>query len=313
MGPYFYLTSALTCATLPARKSPRSRGPSWPKRTTCHQWWEKPTSTEGRFLVFSKLLSLATLVFLLGQMLSGAEQPRVSGIYVAQPSAPVQITSLKQTSEDLLAAVTVTNKSEKTVTGFRLGWAVGIPQSCSTSLPAAEVTRQMAVPDRVVLSPNESLTTKDYRLSTEDMVANGKQRNAALVDFQVAVMEVTFSDGSTWSAAFPGEGMFDAAAFAFQANKCRDGKLIPQALRSACNPSSPSLATTEAGPSGSQGATLSSSLGDSFPAPKILDCHFACDTSQANVVCTNSDTSCTISSCSDPNKCAKQTCTIVAC
>lgn len=268
--------------------------------------------------MFSKLLSLATLVFMLGQMLSGADQARVtvSGVYVMQPSAPVQITRLSKTLEDQLATVTVTNKSEKTVTGFRLAWAVGIPQSCSTSLTAAEITRQMAPPDRVELNPNESATTKAYNLLTENLVANARQRNAVLVDVQVAVVEVTFSDGSAWNAAFPGEGMFDAAAFAFQANKCSNGKLIRQALRSACNPSSPSPATADASPSNIQDAMLSSPVGDSLSASRplpILDCHFACDTTEANVYCTNNDTSCTISSCSDVNKCAKQTCTIVSC
>lgn len=265
-------------------------------------------------IVLSKLLSLVTLVLVLGQALLGADQPRVtvSGIYVTQTSAPVQITRLTKTLEDQLATVTVTNKSEKTVTGLRLGWAVGIPQSCSTSLTAPEVTRQLAPPDRVQLNPNESATTRAYGLLTENLVANARQRNAVLIDVQVAVVEVNFGDGSTWSAAFPGDGMFDAAAFGFQANKCNDGKLIPQPLKSACNPINPSPATADAGPA-NRDATLSSSAGDSLSAPKILDCHFACDTTQASILCTNSDTSCTISGCSDPTKCAKQTCVLVSC
>lgn len=214
--------------------------------------------------MFSTLFSLPTLVLMLGQALSGSDQRVViTGVYVMQPSAPVQITSLTETSEDLLAAVTVTNKSGKRVMGFRLGWAVGIPQSCSTSLTAAKVTRQLALPDRVALNPNESATTKAYGLLPESLMTSARQRNAVLVDFQVAVVEVTFSDGSTWSAAFPGEGMFDGAGFGFQANKCSDGKLIPHALESVCSAVSPSSGT------------------------------------QLTVGCTNSDTSCTVSACSD--------------
>lgn len=214
--------------------------------------------------MFNTLFSLPTLLLMLGQALSGSDQRVVvTGVYVMQPSAPVQITSFTETSEDLLAAVTVTNKSEKRVTGFRLGWAVGVPQSCSTSLTAAKVIRQLALPDRVPLNPNESATTKAYGLLPENLITSARQRNTVLIDFQVAVVEVTFSDGSTWSAAFPGQGMFDGAGFGFQANKCNDGKLIPQALESACNAVSPSSGT------------------------------------QLTAGCANNDMSCTISVCSD--------------
>lgn len=252
--------------------------------------------------MFCKLFSFSAVVLFLGQWLFSQNQSGVgvSGSYVMQPSAPVQITRLTKTPQDLLAAVTVTNKSEKTVTSLRLGWTVGIPQPCSATATAPAITRQMAMVDRIELSPNESATTKDYRLLTADLVAKAKQQNAVLIDFQVAVMEVTFGDGSIWNAALPENTMFDAVSFEFQGNLCSGGELKPQAVQGPCNPSSGSSATS----------VNLSTLSSSGP---LLGCHFACTANEAPVFCTNNDTSCTESGCSNPNSCAHQLCILLGC
>lgn len=259
-----------------------------------------------------KLFSFSAVVLVLGQWLFCQSQPgvAVTGTYVMQPSAPVQITSLTKSLQDQLAAVTVTNKSEKTVTSFRLGWTVGIPQPCSAAVTAPAITRQMAVVDRIELNPNESATTKDYRLSTEGLVAKVKHQKGVLIDFQVAVMEVTFSDGSTWNAAFPENDMFDAADFEFWGTSCNGGKLKPEALQSSFNPNSGPPATSTN--SNTQEAPISASL--STPKnPPLVSCKWTCTTYPAPIYCTNNDTTCTNSGCSDPSNCARQICSVQGC
>ena len=202
------------------------------------------------------------------------------------PNSPLIIVSLTSSLDDLISELTVQNKSDVAVTSFQIEWVIAVPATCSTR--KVEPIIHQPLVDRVRVEKRSTATTKNYGVSTVQLLAEGRKNGASLVDVQVRVARVYFEDGAEWVAQ-PTGPVFDQASFDSRSKMCSGGKLTPDAIP----PSTPC---------------------GTGPPPQAADpnfpCHYFCQGSQDDQYCENHSSSCTNTLCPNPGNCAHQACSI---
>ena len=203
--------------------------------------------------------------------------PRISASIVNQPSSPLQITAVKRTLADQIAAITVKNTSNKIVSEMQIAWVVAAPTNCAAS--PLTPTFGVAPPDRVRLVPGSTVTTKDYRVLTENLLQTSHQGAISLLVVEITIQRATFEDGSSWTSSFRPNEIFNPSVLEALGKQCKAGKLV--SIGSKCT---------------GRGTSMTELSADPTILPR---CWYRCvgDPGAAQI-CENHVTSCTIKICS---------------
>ena len=207
-------------------------------------------------------------------------------IPVAQDDAPLRIKSLTETSSDALSQIIVQNYSNKTITAYRLGWALIVPSGCS--LQAVDTRIGNAALDETTIASGKEAASGSYRLSQKDLQRLARDTKAGLLHVQVGIVEVHFSDGSRWEFKLSDSKVFDTALAESMSTHCSGGEAKPTA--SVCDSTSPLVAIAEG------------------VSPNI---YFVCTGVPINIYCQNEVGSCTMARCANGSECPRQQCAIV--
>jgi hypothetical protein len=223
------------------------------------------------------------------------KQTAVTVDIVQDASAPLQIVNQTGTTQDQLQSVTVQNTTDKEVIGFEIGWVAAVPAGCTTApgnnsviVEQNSASRDMRIPPKGIATANE------YAVSAKKLLAMAKARQAVLVNTQVAVISVSFADGSSWKKELQA-GVFSSSQLSAEGkNLCKNGSLTrPAACKTklaSATLAGPVLATTTTG------------------------AHYVCADTFQTENCSNSVPdlqSCTNNICKDPSSCALQHCELV--
>jgi hypothetical protein len=218
----------------------------------------------------------------------------LDGTFDRSSDSPLAIQSWTQGQKDYVESIRVQNRSTKTITKFQLGWVLLVPDGCAAQSVAPVVSHAEDM-DRVSIDPGQSTETQNYHLWIDDLFQFAHDHHAGVLHVQIGVTKVEFSDGTEW-LRMSEDPAFDRRALQFERSRCSGGRLVESTLASNCvNESSQS-------PKGNLEAGLDRQ-------PGVI--HYTCATSSNSEYCTNNDTKCTNSGCSDGNVCAKQACGIV--
>lgn len=139
------------------------------------------------------LIALAVSIAAAGQSPRGITGPRM----INPPGSPLLITSVTMDLTDALKTVTLKNVSGNTITSFQLGVIMAIPSACGPK-EAFSPERVMQA-DRVSIQPGATAQTNDYRFSFSEISSFAAASKASDVQTQVAVVHVSFADGTEWN------------------------------------------------------------------------------------------------------------------
>lgn len=245
-----------------------------------------------------------SVLLLVPAILAAADPIGITGSFVNQDGAPLQIIAMTKSLEDQISELTLENKSNMAVISFQIEWVVAVPASCSAQ--SIEPVTSQAQADRVRIEKGASVSTKSYGLSTWQLVSTARNKRASLVVVQVRIAKVEFEDGSIWLAESSGP-VFDQKSFQSHAKKCSDGKLVhgTESLSK-----SAACTTSPEGPQNLAPTTESDSVGGAMP--NIVGCHWVCsDATRDPIYCINYLSSCLLKACPDKNSCAYQTCLVI--
>jgi hypothetical protein len=133
------------------------------------------------------------------------------------------------TEKDQLSRVVLRNASDRTITGFQLGWVVYLPIGCGVT--EAGVPRRwtrLGPYEERRLKPGEAATVGPYYLSSESITALGVTAHSPAVVAQVGVYRVRYSDGTVTTSDFQKKGSFgpETEAYPCQTNKTVDANVL---------------------------------------------------------------------------------------
>jgi hypothetical protein len=129
---------------------------------------------------------------------------------VLQKDAPVQIVSVAETLDNLLASVTVKNTTDRYVQDFTITWTIFRPANCATSGPAPRIqqaTREgqqihatgYSAGDRV-FTPHEQMEVTSLLQTRTAMLEMAKKYNAKKLRVQVGIAYVNFTTGDKFAS-----------------------------------------------------------------------------------------------------------------
>lgn len=164
----------------------------------------------ARSLLIAALFAAITLVAPPGHVQAQLDTTPGTAVIVVpmarQPDAPLYITAITE-NDDMLAAVTVKNRSVKNIASYQLGWSVIVPPGCSATHYEPAVT--LGPLDQVQIAPGATATARNYRLWTSELENLPAARNSTELHIEVGVIAVTFADGSHWSFDLPSNKIFE--------------------------------------------------------------------------------------------------------
>lgn len=161
-------------------------------------------------LLIAALFAAITLVTPAGH--AQAQPGNTSGTAVIvvpmarQPDAPLHITGITE-NEDMLAAVTVKNRSTKRIVSYQLGWSVIVPPACSATHYEPAVT--VGPLDHAQIASGASSVARNYRLWASELENLPAARNSTELHIEVGVIAVTFADGSHWNFDLASNKIFE--------------------------------------------------------------------------------------------------------
>jgi hypothetical protein len=129
--------------------------------------------------------------------------------FVTSGNWPLKWVGQTFTEEDQLKQVVLQNRSNRTIIGFQLGWAVFIPEGCG--YPEAEASRKethVAPFENRRVGPGETVTVGPYHLSSESIRALARHTGSPAVVAQIGLSRVRYSDGGETFSAFESLGAF---------------------------------------------------------------------------------------------------------
>jgi hypothetical protein len=172
-------------------------------------------------LLIAALFAAITLVTPAGH--AQAQPGNTSGTAVIvvpmarQPDAPLHITAITE-NEDMLAAVTVKNRSAKNIASYQLGWSIIVPPGCSATHYEPAVT--LGPLDQVQIAPGATATARNYRLWASELENLPAAHNSTELHIQVGIIAVTFADGSHWNFDLASNKVFEPDPFSSPDRQC---------------------------------------------------------------------------------------------
>jgi hypothetical protein len=113
-----------------------------------------------------------------------------------QPDAPLYVTQMFET-QDMLAAVTVKNRSSKNIVSYQLGWSIAFPPSATATRFKPVVT--LGPLDQAQIAPGAKSTARNYRLWITELENLAAAHNVKALRIQLGVIAVNCADGSHWN------------------------------------------------------------------------------------------------------------------
>jgi hypothetical protein len=127
---------------------------------------------------------------------------------VNSPGSPLLIVSNTSTMNDFLSSLQLRNVSGRSVSSFQLGYLKLVAAGCG---PAEVIApEELFDPDRVEIASGAEFKTRSYGLSPSAIERFATENGAVDVQTQIAVVNVQFSDGGTWSFPRAGKAYDDA-------------------------------------------------------------------------------------------------------
>ncbi len=123
-----------------------------------------------------------------------------------QPDAPLHVTEMFE-NDDMLAAITVKNRSAKEIVSYQLGWSITIPPGASPTQYGPLVT--LGPVDEARIAPGAKSTARNYRLWITELENLAAAHNAEALHIQLGVIAVTFADGSHWTFDLASNKIFE--------------------------------------------------------------------------------------------------------
>ena len=143
---------------------------------------------------------------------------QTSPAIVNNPSAPIRIVSTLANADDMLAALTMLNTSNRRVNRVSIGLIVTIPQGCAA---AAYRSKERMHSFPVALDSNASTTLTNLHMSTIGINRLLSRVHGKDIVAQISIVGATYADGEKWTLTKP-------------ANKIYDEKMAAQTSQSRC-------------------------------------------------------------------------------
>lgn len=151
-----------------------------------------------------------------GAQAQQATSPINIGSRVQQPGPSIvnpvgtalQINAITSTTDDFVHSVVVTNTGNQTIVGFKIGMIMSVPKQCGPSeFNSPEVILRE---DRTSIAPGKQETRFDYGVRPQSFLSFREQHSATVVRAQMAVVQISFADGSQWNLPTPSKTFDDA-------------------------------------------------------------------------------------------------------
>jgi hypothetical protein len=209
-------------------------------------------------------------------------------VFIPEAGAPITLARQVSSADDQAAELEFSNPTGRDVAAIKIAWITLAPAACSESALPPKVEPPHAY--SLSIPAGTMATLRNIGLSPESLRAWARPAGAHLVETQVALTEVDFTDGGVWRSLRNPSAPFSQSDLASVAGFCRDGRLSPER---------PSSAASRRGRQ-TPGATAAS--------PSIVGCFFYCVPWSYLQNCVAAGGSCTNIPCSSKAQCTYQTC-----